>query len=198
MIETTETEATARIERTLTAPRVLAGSRVIGSGVRNPAGEDLGTIEEIMIDVISGRVVYAVLAYGGSFLGGAKYFAVPWDSLMMRPGANYWILDVSKDELDNSPGINRAELPMTQNVTWTVEDRTRVVKPAATPVEPLPGSGIIGLKRISRSREERHAKEDELVTGYVPVERTEYEPVRTVMPAPPPEKKAPPEKGGEK
>ncbi|MDI6718846.1 MAG: PRC-barrel domain-containing protein [Methanomicrobiales archaeon] len=177
MIETTETESTAMVERTLLAPRVLAGSRLIGSGIRNPAGEDLGTIEEIMIDVVSGRIVDAVLAYGGSILGGARYFAVPRASFIMRPGTNYGILDVPKEDLDNSPGINRAELPMTQNVTWIVEDRTRVVKPAAAPVEPLSGSDIIGLRRGGGPRDETPAKVGVGVT----------EPVRAVAPGIPEE-----------
>jgi len=36
--------------------------------VRNPAGEDLGSIDEIMLDLESGRAAYAVLSFGG-FLG---------------------------------------------------------------------------------------------------------------------------------
>jgi uncharacterized protein YrrD len=39
-----------------------------GDGVVNAAGEDLGKIEAIMLDVTSGRIAYAVLSFGG-FLG---------------------------------------------------------------------------------------------------------------------------------
>src|SRR5580704_7263924 len=48
--------------------RVLAAGTLTGDRVRNRAGEDLGKIEEIMLDVGSGRVAYAVLSSGG-FLG---------------------------------------------------------------------------------------------------------------------------------
>src|SRR2546426_6110910 len=60
---------------------VLSASTLAGDSVRNAAGEDLGKIDEIMIDIPSGRVAYAVLSFGG-FLGmGDKLFAIPWDAL---------------------------------------------------------------------------------------------------------------------
>src|SRR6266545_4609381 len=63
--------------------RVMGASTLTGDSVRNPAGEDLGKIEEIMIDVPTGRVAYAVLSFGG-FLGlGDKLFAVPWGNLTL-------------------------------------------------------------------------------------------------------------------
>src|ERR1700721_1358896 len=48
--------------------RVLGAGTLTGDRVRNTAGDDLGKIEEIMIDLASGRVAYAVLSFGG-FLG---------------------------------------------------------------------------------------------------------------------------------
>src|SRR4051812_41628357 len=64
--------------------RVLSAATMIGDRVRNPAGEDLGKVEEIMIDVPSGRVAYAVVSFGG-FLGiGDKLFAVPWRALTLN------------------------------------------------------------------------------------------------------------------
>src|SRR5262245_56820592 len=61
--------------------RVMSAGTLTVDGVRNAAGDDLGKIEEIMIDIPSGRVAYAVLSFGG-FLGmGNKLFAVPWNAL---------------------------------------------------------------------------------------------------------------------
>jgi hypothetical protein len=50
------------------APRVLSASTINGDAVHNPQGEDLGHIKDLMIDVATGRVAYAVLSFGG-FLG---------------------------------------------------------------------------------------------------------------------------------
>ena len=74
---------------------VLSASTLAGDSVRNAAGEDLGTISEIMIDLPSGRVAYAVLSFGG-FLGmGDKLFAVPWNALKVDEDEKCFILNLS-------------------------------------------------------------------------------------------------------
>ena len=40
--------------------RVLSASTLTGDHVQNSAGEDLGKVNEIMIDIPSGKVAYAV------------------------------------------------------------------------------------------------------------------------------------------
>jgi sporulation protein YlmC with PRC-barrel domain len=63
--------------------RVLSASTLAGDRVKNSAGEDLGNVHEIMIDISSGTVAYAVLSFGG-FLGmGDKLCALPWGALTL-------------------------------------------------------------------------------------------------------------------
>src|SRR5438477_13135344 len=84
-------------------PEVMDAATLIGDGVVNSSGEDLGKIEAIMLDVTSGRIAYAVLSFGG-FLGmGAKLFAIPWPALALDAGEKRFILGVSKDRLENAP-----------------------------------------------------------------------------------------------
>ena len=65
-------------------PDFLSASTIKGDKVVNRAGEDLGKIEELMIDLQDGRVAYAVLSFGG-FLGmGDKLFAIPWKAFTLR------------------------------------------------------------------------------------------------------------------
>jgi sporulation protein YlmC with PRC-barrel domain len=91
--------------------RVLGASTLTGDSVRNSAGEDLGKIEEIMIDLVSGRVAYAVLSFGG-FLGiGDKLFMVPWNSLTVDQVSHEFVLDVPREELETSPGFDRNHWP---------------------------------------------------------------------------------------
>ena len=47
--------------------------------VKSPQGEDLGRIEEVMIDMEVGRVAYAVLSFGGFWGLGDKWVPVPWE-----------------------------------------------------------------------------------------------------------------------
>lgn len=91
--------------------RVLSSSSLAGDGVRNPAGEDLGKIEDIMIDVPSGRVAYAVLSFGG-FLGmGNKLFAVPWNAFTVDEENKEFILNVDKQTLKDAPGFDKDHWP---------------------------------------------------------------------------------------
>ena len=108
--------------RTRTAPRVLSASTIIGDHVRNPEGEDLGKIEELMIDVKAGRIAYAVLSFGG-FLGlGDKFFAIPWETLSLRPREKEFVLNIDKEKLKEAPGFDKNDWPMTGDVEWTEED----------------------------------------------------------------------------
>ncbi len=91
--------------------RVVAARTLQGESVRNAAGEDLGQIEELMIDVPTGRVAYAVLSFGG-FLGiGSKLFAVPWQALKFDRQENQFILNVDRKLLENAPGFDKDNWP---------------------------------------------------------------------------------------
>src|SRR2546423_8085556 len=98
--------------------RVLSAGTLSGDRVRNSAGEDLGKIEEIMIDLESGRVAYVVLSFGG-FLGiGDKLFAVPWDSLTVNEADHEFILDVDKKILESAPGFDKDNWPDMADPDW--------------------------------------------------------------------------------
>src|SRR5512133_3088708 len=86
--------------------RVLAASTLAGDQVQNSAGEDLGKVDEIMIDIPAGKVAYAVLSFGG-FLGmGNKLFAVPWSALAIDTGGKQFILVVERNLLERAPGVD--------------------------------------------------------------------------------------------
>jgi len=91
----------------------LSATTIKGDKVVNTAGEDLGKIEELMIDVDDGRIAYAVLSFGG-FLGmGDKLFAIPWQSLRLRLHEHAFLLDVPKETLENAEGFDKDNWPVT-------------------------------------------------------------------------------------
>jgi sporulation protein YlmC with PRC-barrel domain len=45
---------------------LVPARRLAAYDVVNGAGEDLGQVQEFMIDMTSGRVAYAVVAFGGT------------------------------------------------------------------------------------------------------------------------------------
>ncbi|HEX6222357.1 MAG TPA: PRC-barrel domain-containing protein [Acidimicrobiia bacterium] len=96
----------------------LSAGTITGDKARNPAGEKLGHIEELVIDLQDGRVNYAVLASGG-FLGlGDKYFAIPWDLLTIDTDAHEIVIDVSKETLENAPGFDKDDWPDVHDRSW--------------------------------------------------------------------------------
>jgi sporulation protein YlmC with PRC-barrel domain len=94
-------------------------SKLIGADVENGQGEDLGQIEDVVLDPQDGRVAYAVLSFGG-FLGlGEKYFAIPWSALAAKAGDDdTLILNVDKEKLKNAPGFDRNSWPNMADRTW--------------------------------------------------------------------------------
>lgn len=98
--------------------KLLTASELKGANVYNPQGENLGTIKDLMIDTVTGRVNYAVLSFGG-FLGlGDKYFAVPVQALTIDIKDNI-ILDVDKERLKNAPGFDKNNWPVTYDRSFT-------------------------------------------------------------------------------
>lgn len=98
--------------------RVMGAKTLTGDRVTNSAGEDLGKINEIMIDIPSGRIAYAVLSFGG-FLGmGDKLFAVPWDRLAVDEDNHEFKLDVDKDTLERAPGFDKDNWPDMADPDW--------------------------------------------------------------------------------
>ncbi|MBL8879765.1 MAG: PRC-barrel domain-containing protein [Phycisphaerales bacterium] len=93
-------------------------SELIGLKVVNKANEDLGKVEEIVVDAANGRVLYGVLSFGG-FLGiGDKLFAIPWQSLDLSGDAKAYVLAVDKERLQNASGFDKSHWPNFADPQW--------------------------------------------------------------------------------
>ena len=89
----------------------LSATSIIGNKVVNPAGEQLGNIKELMIDLEDAQVAYAVLSFGGLLGLGDKLFAIPLDALTFDTQEHTIILDVDKEVLKNAPGFDKDHWP---------------------------------------------------------------------------------------
>ena len=92
-------------------PRVLSATTIIGDKVINTAGEQLGTIKELMIDLDGGLIAYAVLSFGGILGMGDKLFAIPWEAFSIDTDNRTFILNVDKEVLENAPGFDKDNWP---------------------------------------------------------------------------------------
>ena len=92
-------------------PPVLPATKLIGSKIFNPAGEELGVLKDLVIDPEEGHIAYAVLSFGGLLGLGDKWFAIPWEALLLNPKAQTLILDVEKEVLKEAPGFDKDRWP---------------------------------------------------------------------------------------
>jgi sporulation protein YlmC with PRC-barrel domain len=92
--------------------RTLGATTLVHDRVVNLDGENIGRIEELMIDVTTGRVAYAVLSFGG-FLGkiGNKLFALPWSALTVDETHKRFVVNVTRESLDRMPGFDKDHWP---------------------------------------------------------------------------------------
>lgn len=102
-------------------PEVMAADTLEGDSVMNPAGETLGEIKDIMIDVKNGCVAYAVLSKGGILGFGDKLFAIPWSALTLDADRKCFILDVSKERMDKAPGFDKDHWPSMGDTNWATQ-----------------------------------------------------------------------------
>lgn len=74
-----------------------------GTKVYSPSGDDLGHIDDVMIDPSSGKVVYGVLQFGG-FLGlGSDYHPIPFGKLRYDHARHGYVTDLTRDQLEGAP-----------------------------------------------------------------------------------------------
>lgn len=100
-------------------PALMGADTLIGDSVVNAQEDDLGDIKEIMLDMRTGQVAYAVLSFGG-FLGmGEKLFAVPWQALQLDTVNKRFMLNVDKEKLKNAPGFDPNAWPDMSDVSWS-------------------------------------------------------------------------------
>ena len=108
---------------TMKQPKVLTASTLKGDKVTNPKGEDLGKVEEIMLDLERGQVAYVVLSFGRvNWMPNDKLFAVPWGAFSISFHDKKFILNVSQETLKSAPGFDRNKWPEVADFGWLAKD----------------------------------------------------------------------------
>lgn len=90
---------------------VISSDKVEGTTVYNPAGDKLGTIDDLMIDKMSGRVRFAVLEFGG-FLGiGTDRYPLPWHLLTYDVAKEGYVVPIDGERLQEAPRYGEGMAP---------------------------------------------------------------------------------------
>ncbi|MFC2950893.1 PRC-barrel domain-containing protein [Marinicaulis aureus] len=88
----------------------IRASRVIGTPVYNTAGDQIGEIEDVMLDKTTNNIMFGVVGFGG-FLGiGEKYHPIPWASLDYQKQKGGYIVPYTKEQLEQAPCDSLHEL----------------------------------------------------------------------------------------
>jgi sporulation protein YlmC with PRC-barrel domain len=100
-------------DTTNTTGRLIGADQVQGTTIYNPHGDNLGSVQDVMIDKVSGRIAYAVVGFGG-FLGiGNRHYPLPWEKLKYDPSMGGYVVDLDKSVLEGAPSYADDEA-----VTW--------------------------------------------------------------------------------
>lgn len=90
---------------------VISSDRVEGTNVYNTAGDKLGSIDDLMIDKVSGQVRYAVMEFGG-FLGmGTDRYPLPWSMLKYDVNQDGYVVPLDKAKLEGAPKYPQDRVP---------------------------------------------------------------------------------------
>lgn len=91
---------------------------LIGMRVVNNERQDLGRIEDVLLDTRNNRASYAILSFGGMLGIGDKHFALPWEALVFDLSQKLAIIDVEKERLKNAPGFDKDSWPDVADAAW--------------------------------------------------------------------------------
>jgi sporulation protein YlmC with PRC-barrel domain len=91
-----------------TTSSLIASNQVEGTKVLDRSGKDIGTIKNLKIDRVTGRVAYAVAEFGGFFGMGGHEYTIPWRKLEYDPGKRSFSTDLTKELLEGAPSSSNA------------------------------------------------------------------------------------------
>lgn len=99
--------------------KLMSAEQMEGAHVIGPHGENLGRIKDILVEVTSSQIVYAIVSYGGiAGIIGNRLFAVPWDVLTYHAGHDAYVLDIPEEKLKDAPVFDRANLQDIADPRW--------------------------------------------------------------------------------
>jgi sporulation protein YlmC with PRC-barrel domain len=102
--------------------RLVRGSDLIGKNVDDANGKDVGEIEDIVVNLGTGNIHYAVLEFDKAWSLGDKRYVFPMKSF--RTGAKTGddlVLNVTREQVDRMPGFDANKWPDLNDSRWNRE-----------------------------------------------------------------------------
>jgi len=90
--------------------QAIRAKKVIGTNVKDPTGQKIGEVEDVMLDKESNNIMFAVVGFGG-FLGvGRKYNQNTWSALEFNEHEDAYVVNYTKEQLQSAPTASIDEL----------------------------------------------------------------------------------------
>lgn len=86
--------------------RTIRIENVLGADVRNLQDEDLGDIEDVVLDQ-QGDIAYVLVGRGGFFGVGQDLVPVRWQDLRAVPDLDAFVLEVDEQAFEQAPVVDR-------------------------------------------------------------------------------------------
>lgn len=93
---------------------IFTTDSLLGEQILNEAGEVLGLIAEMMMDVKAGKLCYAILSLNST----NKFLAVPWDAMFFDAVRKKLILKISVHKMKIAPTFDDQHWPNMQDEAW--------------------------------------------------------------------------------
>jgi sporulation protein YlmC with PRC-barrel domain len=133
----------------------IAAGTLRGERVRNFAGQDLGRVDELVLDLDSGRISYVIVSLGG-FLGiGDKLFAVPWELFSLQPGEPRLFLDIDKQMLEDAPSFEKSKWPDMADAGWAAAIHSHYAQKPYWNSDITDAGDYVGDDRLDKSDRDR-------------------------------------------
>jgi hypothetical protein len=99
----------------------IRAKKVIGTSVKDPSGTTIGKVEDIVLDKLSNNIMFAIVGFGG-FLGmGEKFHPLPWSTLDYDESEGGYVVNLTKDQLENAPAYTMEELTAGDGTEYRTE-----------------------------------------------------------------------------
>ena len=83
--------------------RCISSEDIHGTTVYGAEGRNIGEIDHLIIDKLSGRVAYAVMSFGG-FMGlGHSHYPIPWGALTYDKSLGGFRTTITEQQLKDAP-----------------------------------------------------------------------------------------------
>ena len=114
-----------------TADDFVVSDALLGAPVQSEAGATVGTVDDVVVDAASGRLLSVVVSPAPSLRADGQLVAVPSDVVQLAPAADaaatpraVRLRGLTEDQLRTAPGFARERWPDSADRSWLARMRT--------------------------------------------------------------------------